>query len=306
MCFFNSSRRQRLKYLSDVKSYIENSNRNSEAKEILIEFAIERCEDETVRTWLRENSESEVFFKLVDMFYFLKQKLDEEKKKADDTENIHIIFVAHGSIEESMVPSSCLLPLPTIKDVLLYSPWNCYIDANAAYGIATGHIEPQDREFKCGNKNCQFPDKDHQPTYLPDHWNSMKEAGGLIPNIQVSTLRKPEDHAWKRFQLLEDKHGRPGRNRIVIPFILPDCFGSVSVPFFVITLALSLVLSFSGYRATVHLAACLGKSSDYRLDESYLKYQYACTIDRTCMTCSEEKFSHRYPDLYRALKAVFG
>ena len=237
------------------------------------------------------------------MFSFLQKELDKQKEKID-RDDIDIIFVAHGCIE-SMIPASCLLPSPTIKDVLLYSPWNCVITADVAYGVATGRIEPQHRVFSCAGGNCPYPDQYHQPENLPDHWNSMKKAGGQkVPNIIVGTLRKPEDSAWKRFEILQGVHGQPGRNRIVIPFMLPV---EMTVPFFVVTFVLSLVLYFTRFRATVHLAACLGKSSnETSLPVDYLKRQYAYTIDKTGMTTSWEMFLNRETDLYRAFKAVFG
>ncbi|KAK0141755.1 hypothetical protein N1851_020579 [Merluccius polli] len=296
--------------LADVKRCIENSNRSSKEKETLIKFAIKYCKDEDVRQWLRENSESVAFFKLVDMFHFLEQELDKKKKKID-RKDIDIIFVAHGAIEESKIPASCLLPLSTIKDVLLYSPWNCTINAGVAYGVATGCIQPQHRRFSCRGKGCQIPDERHRPTSLPNRWNSMKAAGGRkIPNIIVVPLRIPKDGAWEGFKFLKGKYGEPEKNRIVIPFILPGEIGSsLRLPFFVITLALSLVLCFTSYEATVHLAACLSKiSAQTKLSEDDLKAQYACTIDKTRMTYPENMLSAIDGDtnLYRALKAVFG
>lgn len=185
--------------LAEVKRCIENSNRSSAERKKLIQFVIERCKDEEVVQWLKENSESEALFELVNMFNFLKQEL-EKKKKTIDREEIDIIFVAHGAIRVPMIPASCLLPLSTIKDVLLYSPWNCPINAGVAYGIATGRMQPQHRVFTCRRNGCEYPDRFHQPTNLPNCWNSMKAARGwMIPNIYVSTLRVPDDGAWNGY-----------------------------------------------------------------------------------------------------------
>ncbi len=266
------------------------------------------CEDETVRRWLRENAQSVAFFELVNMFNFLKQVL-EKKLRCDSKENINIIFVAHGGIEEFFIPASALLPLSTIKDVVLYSPWNCAIDAGVAYGIATGNIQPPHRFFFCtSGEDCRIPDTFHRPTNLPNCWNSMKAAGGyMIPNITVSPVGS-EEGVWKQFEFLEGMYGQPGKNRIVIPFLLPGETGSwLRVPFFVVTLALSLVLWFSPYKATVHLAACLCKTyTGSTCYEQYLQEQYSCTIDNTGMKPTEEMLINRYTNLYRACKAVFG
>ncbi|KAM7371380.1 hypothetical protein PAMP_008631 [Pampus punctatissimus] len=257
------------------------------------EFVIEKCEHEAVCRWLTENSGSDAFSQLEDMFIFLKKHIDEEEKK-DHSNTVDIIFDAHGSIKESMIPASWLLPLSSITDVILYSPWNCVITADVAYGVATGRIKPQHRVFYCGQtKSCQIPGEKHRPTKLPDHWNSMKKAGDkMIPNITLSPLKPPEDGSWKRFESLKKQYGQPGRNRIVIPFILPEESSSLeSVPFFIVTLALSLVLLSSRFKATVHLTACLGgRSAGKKFDQEYLKQQYACTMDNTGMQCSPDMF----------------
>lgn len=288
--------------LARVKHSIENTERSSDESETLITFLIEHCKDKDVQDWLSKNSKSNDFSKLVNMFHFLKQKLDEEEKKLHSN-TVDITFVAHGTITDSMIPASCLLPLPTITDVVLYSPWNCVITADAAYGVATGLIEPQHRVFLCKKKEeCKIPHQKHQPTKLPSEWNSIKKAGDRkIPKIMLYPLRLPEDGAWKAFEILENKHGKPGRNHIIVPFILPGK-SEGSVPFFVVSLALSVVLFFSRFQATLHLTACLAKYGKIKLDEDALKEQYCCTIDNTAMTSSQSMLPN---GLFRAFKEMF-
>lgn len=245
------------------------------------------CTDEVVLQWLRKNSESDAFSKLTDMFDFLKKHIDEEEKK-NHSDDVHITFMAHGSIGDFMIPASCYLPLPTITDVLLYSPWNC-VTSGLAYGIATGKLRPQHRVFSCEDKeSCTIPDDKHRPVNLPDHWNSLKKAGAqMVPNIMVSPLRDDDEY----FESLSAKHGPPGRNRIVIPFILPGREYE-SVPFSVVTLALSLVLLSSRFKATLHFDGCLSdRSTGQKFDRKYLQEQYACTIDNSRMECSPEAFN---------------
>lgn len=122
-----------------------------------------------------------------------------------------------------------------------------------------------------------LPDANHQSVNLPNHWNSLKRAGDqMIPNIMLSPLRPPED--CQRFESLAKNHGGPGRNRLIIHYMRPGCWRygfSESVPFFIITLALSLVLSTSRLKATGHLTACLtDRSADQECDEDYLEQQY--------------------------------
>ncbi|CAI5681716.1 unnamed protein product [Oreochromis niloticus] len=278
------------------------SPRSSAERKRLINLAIENCKDETVLQWLRENSESGTFRKLSDMFDFLKSKIDEEEKK-NHSDTVDIIFVAHGSIRDSMIPASCLLPLPTITDLVLYSPWNCGTTGAVTYGIATGKMRPQHRVFYRSlpfflHSRILF-DK-YQPLNLPDYWNSLKKAKGRnIPNIIVSPLQ-PNDGVWETFKSLSTKHGPPGRNRIVIPFILPE--ESESVPFSVVCLALSLVLLSSRFKATVHFNACLSDpSTGQKSDRKYLQEQYYCTEDTTVMTCSPDAFNVNWWDYFKSL-----
>lgn len=280
------------------------SPRSSAERKRLINLAIENCKNETVLQWLRENSESGTFRKLSDMFDFLKSKIDEEEKK-NHNDTVDIIFVAHGSIRDSMIPASCLLPLPTITDLVLYSPWNCGTTGAVTYGIATGKMRPEHRVFY---RNLPIPFvshsvilfDEHQPPNLPNYWNSLKKAGGQkIPNIIVSPLQE-DDGTWKKFKYLSTKHGPPGRNRIVIPFILPE--ESESVPFSVVALALSLVLLSSRFKATVHLDTCLSDASTgQKSDGKNLQEQYYCTEDNTVMTCSPDAFSVNWLDRFKSL-----
>ncbi|XP_051797372.1 uncharacterized protein LOC127531655 isoform X2 [Acanthochromis polyacanthus] len=294
----------------EILALLESNGRSSDERKRLITTAMENCKDQTNLKWLRENAESDVFSELVEMFAFLKRHVDEEEKKSHDN-TVDIILVAHGAIIYRMIPACYLLPLNSITDLILYSPWNCNITAEVTYGVATGKMKPQHRVFYCGTKKlfkfpaealdmknplkqpkirecCQLPDEKHQPMDLPDQWNSLKRAGGrMIPNIFIGFMT-PDDGVWKTYKRLSETHGAPGRNRIVIPFIFP-AEQKRSVPLSVVMLALSLVLLSSRFKATVHLAACLGYSSaGHKMDS--LKDQYSCTTDNTTMKSSPDMF----------------
>ncbi|XP_069371596.1 uncharacterized protein [Paralichthys olivaceus] len=300
--------REHKETLAKVKRSIENPERSFEEKQILLMFAMKTCQNEQVRQWLRWNSGSETFFKLVDLFKLMQkeimQKSDEDESDDEDDESeVDIIFVAHGSIRDSKIPASCLLPLSNIKDVLLYSPWNCLLAAPAAYDIATGLIQPNHRKFLCNTKSgCEIPHERHVPGKLPDDWNSMKEAD-QIPNIMVSTLRVPQDGAWRAVVRLTEEYGKPGRGRVVIPFILPGL--TVRIPFYIVTWVMSLVLSFFQIQATVHLAACLGDKSTKKFSRGFLEEQYSYTIDNSAMTSAAARVPIRHVQLYRNFQAMF-
>lgn len=193
--------------------------------------------------------------------------------------------MAHGAIKDFLLPASRLLPLSCVNDVVLYSPWNCITRMEAVYGIAMGLIRPQHRVFitrdGAGVHDGQVK--------VPNRWNSMKAAGDqLIPNVVLSS--HGVDRLWSSFEILAHKYGHPTRNRIIIPFIPPPESGSWGdVPLFVVTLALALALLSSRFRATIHLATCLGdQSTGQPFDKGYLTNQYACTEDNIVMTSSLE------------------
>lgn len=267
------------------------------------------CDDETLQ-WLSNNSKSEskTFLKLVDLFHLLKETIYEETKK-NHSNHIDITFVAHGSIQQPVIPAGRLLPLPTIADVVLHCPWNCLLSSDAAYGVATGLMKPEDTRFCCINEKCCLPTKNHCPKEL-QQWNSMrkaKEKEESVPNIMVSPVKRQTDGAWKQFQILKTEHGGPETNRFVILYTVQGKVKpSDRVPFCAVTLALSLVLFFSRFTANVHLAACLGDRSQAELDKTDLDRQYAWANDNTGMTCRENLFPEKDTRLYRVMEAVFG
>lgn len=84
------------------------------------------------------------------------------------------------------------------------------------------------------------------------HWTSVRKAGDqMIPNIVLRPL-KPSENI--------ETHSQPGRNCIIIPFILPGQSRD-RVPLSVVTLGLALVLLSSRFKATVRLCACLTEAS---------------------------------------------
>ncbi|XP_008414672.1 uncharacterized protein LOC103469003 [Poecilia reticulata] len=302
--------REALKKLVRIKFIIEKETRTRDEKRELIDHAINNTPYPEVKQWLRENAESDVFFHLVNLTNFIAQKLNEEakKKKGKDREKkkIELVFLAHGSIVDLMIPARCLLPLPSITDVLLYSPWNCLLYPEAAYSIATGSIQPHHRQFGCTNPDlCPFLPAAHTSFRLPHSWNSMRNTGlQSVPIIMVSPVAKIGDPAFAAFIALAAHFGEPAANRYLIPYLAP-WIGKV--PFFIVTLAMSLVLFFSGYEATVHLAACLGKSpGNAVMQEEYLQWQYAYAVDNTGMTVPRESIRYIDGPVFNMFKAVFG
>ncbi|XP_029913855.1 uncharacterized protein LOC115363726 [Myripristis murdjan] len=239
---------------------------------VLIELAMENCEDEATRKWLEENSQSQAFSELVGVFHYLKELIDDEEKKGHSRE-VDIILVARGSVDDDVIPASCLRPLDTIQDVLLYAPWSGLINANTEYNTARRWMVPYHRSFD-------------KSTNLPDQWSAKGEdRNQKVRNITLSPLG-PEGLTSKVLEHLKNNiDDFPERNCIVVPYLDPGNDGSSEgTPLFVVTVALSLVLIFSRFRATVHLAA----SRDYdflpgTLDDAELECQYAQAVQKIKM-----------------------
>ncbi|XP_030264020.1 uncharacterized protein LOC115575815 isoform X1 [Sparus aurata] len=322
-----------LEDLAEVRRIIESSDRSDEENQRLMVYIINKCPNAEIKESLKENFQSLVILPLVDMYRCLVEEFNKKEKLDKDFD---IIFVAHGEIDSFMFSANYLMPLPSIRDVVLYSPWNCAINADVAYGVATGSIQPHHRVFfRIPQQGCPVPDYVDPPDKLPNDWNSMSEAGGSrIPRILLSPLKdpnqkpevpgeKPGDPAWNHVVFLQDRLGEPGRNRVLIPFTHQpwtdfakkiqffDKTGSFDkIPFWIVTLVLSVVLEVCGYRATVHLAACLDRSEEEFLNEAELQYGY--TIDNTMMGSSEERIQseNRKPKvhdaMYKFFKDMFG
>lgn len=174
----------------------------------LIGSASDKCHNQDVKQWLRENSESEDFCQLPGIFHYLQGRIAAEEKKDHDA-CVDIVLLAHGAIKDFLLPASRLLPLSSVSDVVLYSPWNCRTRIETVYGVATGLIRPQHRIFTT-TEGARVGDGQVK---VPNHWNSMKAAGDqLIPNVVLSSHQV--DGLWSSFENLAHMYGRPHRNRI--------------------------------------------------------------------------------------------
>ncbi|XP_039510990.1 uncharacterized protein LOC120465351 [Pimephales promelas] len=281
--------------LLKIKNLIKNLggyslNMTEEAQKIINYIKI-TCPDNTVSSWLQTH---EIAF--VNLLRFFLEKLGHilEDLTKPYRGHIHIVIVAHGGIVDEFMPAGGLVPTPNITDTVLYSPWNCAIDANAAFGIAQGSIQATDRVF-VNMARCE-------PNPLPNRWNSMRESPSDIPVILLSPVTE-EDGAWKYFN--QYRIGMEIEDRVIIPYLVPEKlkkeFGQI--PLFIFIFAISFLLMMYNKTATVHLAACLsrGGSPERRVE---WRRQYAYTSDGAYMTVNiENKYMHN--DLYRAFRSLF-
>ncbi|XP_014913907.1 uncharacterized protein LOC106963491 [Poecilia latipinna] len=281
-----------IRKLNGIKNIRENINKNQYEKNTLVDYTKNTFKTAEVQQWLNDTKQPDVLPRLEDLVVSIYNKL---KKKVRNKKKTELIFLAHGSIEDQMIPASSLLPPRFITDVLLYSPWNCFLSAEAAYGIAKGTIrpdaDPDHRQFKCTSPCDGLTEgHPHKPPNLPRNWNSMRISGSSnIPKIMVSPVGEQEGEMYTRFTDLMASYGEPRGKRVVFTYKAPDFD---ILPFSDVMLAISVVLSFFECEATVHLAAHLIKSPKAgKMQEEHLSQQYAYTVDNTTMTVPEETFS---------------
>ncbi|MEQ2183354.1 hypothetical protein GOODEAATRI_031795, partial [Goodea atripinnis] len=132
--------------------------------------------------------------------------------------------------------------------------------------------------------------------FLPDaidSWTDLIDDNNVTEASQ--SLRSKAEEIRKIIRTLREQ------------FNINEYVGFGSVHFFTVMLALSVVLHVSEYEATVHLAACLGKTSpETMMEEDYLNQQYAYTVNNTGMTVPSETIRSTHSPLFKMFKAVFG
>ncbi|XP_066513497.1 uncharacterized protein [Hoplias malabaricus] len=270
------AQREIIKKLSELKVLIKKLGGYScamdEIGEKVLNYIAATCYNQSVISWLEETCNR---VQLLNLLRFVRDHLLEyleEETKRRQRRHLHIVFVAHGSINEMFMPAAALVPTPSIIDTLLYSPWNCLINAVAACGIAEGSIRLQQRRF------CMLDGGEANNRY-PSSWNAMRKSRYNIPVIMLHSMHPDDDNAWKTFVQLGGNLYR--EDRIIVPYIMP--IKGPSIPFFVLVFATSFLLMITGVQATVHLAACLDRAGSSPKPEEWER-QYAYTYDNTYMT----------------------
>ncbi|XP_016424813.1 uncharacterized protein LOC107753202 [Sinocyclocheilus rhinocerous] len=126
------------KKMWEMKNLIKNLRKYSlsmtEIGQKIINYVIQSWTDDAVVSWLKTLPHQIQF---VNLLYFFTERLNQlpDRLKKNRGGHIDIVIVAHGEITNGLMPASLLMPTPTIIDTVLYSPWNCLIDAYAACEI---------------------------------------------------------------------------------------------------------------------------------------------------------------------------
>ncbi|XP_030635631.1 uncharacterized protein LOC115816706 [Chanos chanos] len=260
----------------------------------IVNHVISNCTSATVRSWLQQERNNVLFLNYVRYMNVQFKSYQAEMEKKLHYGLIHIVFVAHGKITGKPVPACCLLPLNSIDHVVLYSPWNCSIDAKAAAGIALGTITPDKRVFNPA---------ENTPNPIPQGWNFIRQAGEtLIPEIIVSPVTSNEP-VWQIFSEIKNS-GFWHENRLLIPYVVQEenSYLSPEIPLHLLLLALSCALPVS-VKIRFHLAACLNRTED--VTDRQMLQQYAWTPDRTVMSANLDQ-TIQNPRLFEAFQSMFG
>ncbi|RXN13483.1 complement C1q 2 isoform X2 [Labeo rohita] len=255
----------------------------------IINYIIGTCTDNSVISWLQSKTH-QIEFTNVLRFYQESGILEDLHKHRE--RHIHIVFVAHGRIVAEFMPAGGLVPVPIIRDTILYSPWNCKIDGSAAYSVAQGSINMSNRTFSS------------LPNPFPNRWNSMRESRYNIPGIILSPF-VPEEQAWTYFQVLWRQRTMEIDGRVIIPYLvrqnLVNAFGEI--PFCVFLFAASFMPCLFEGTATVHLAACLDRAGSPLMPVEW-RTQYAYTNDGAFMSVNMDQRNVN-PGLFRAFRSLF-
>ncbi|XP_051717011.1 uncharacterized protein LOC127494867 [Ctenopharyngodon idella] len=263
----------------------------------IMDYIMGTCTDNTVISWLQGITHQIEFVNLLRFFLENLAPILEDLTRPDGG-HIDIVFVAHGTIVDQFMPAGGLVPTPTIRDTILYSPWNCSIDSHAAFGIAQGNIQVTNREFY-NTRNTLY----YEPNPLPRCWNSMRRSLHNIPGILLSPVT-PEERAWALFHQFWMNRSME-IDRVIIPYVVPqnmvNAFGEI--PLYMFIFVTSFILMVQGKTATVHLAACLDRAGSPPRPAEWRR-QYAYTSDGTVMTMyMDDRYMNSM--LFRALRSLF-
>ncbi|XP_036415496.1 uncharacterized protein LOC118799636 [Colossoma macropomum] len=280
--------KKRIKNLGDYSLVM------SEDEQEIVDYIQATCHDPIIVSWL-ETREHKT--EILNFLRFIRNNLDKEIRGRNKRDILHIVFVAHGAIVDQFVPAASLVPA-NIIDTVLYSPWNCLIDACAAYGIAQGCIRLHQTRFLNWLTRATV-----SPNIWPRHWNFMSRPTPDIPQILLAPVGHKEP-VWNEFQ--EIGGSLQSGDRIIIPYLVPE---NLKINFPVLHIqtviyALSIVLMITERRATVHLAACLGRNGTPQMVKEWER-QYAYTNDDTIMTFDLDEMTVD-PLLFQAFKLMFG
>ncbi|XP_049336880.1 uncharacterized protein LOC125802540 [Astyanax mexicanus] len=249
--------------------------------------------------WLQETiktiSSAIRFLNIIRYFY---KNLVQAKHGRVLSGELHIVLVGEGSFNNQVCPAELLIPGDSITDTILYSPWNCSIDANVAYGIATGDLQLQHRHF--WNNQAM----EQQQPQVPDHWNSIRaQHQEFVPEIILGPITANAD----LITALADWINLYNRNRIIIPYAAGGNLAHwlPSVPLYQIIGAIAVLLKIiPPHKATIHLAADLEYGEAAQPNVERLNAQYVYTPAGTVMTTQNMQFTE-FPRLYDVFRTIF-
>jgi hypothetical protein len=207
--------------------------------------------------------------------------------------DVEIVLVARGSISGCWETGSSVVDHPGINDVVLYQPWNCALDANAAFAICSGSLKPSGRNFK----HCIHYSRDGRPKRCCqqqglNYLTRAKQA--KIPQIFVQACLMDRKNLGEVSCQLGSHDKFDNTENQLQRFILPYAvrvsegphFGRV--PLSIVCQAIGAVCSMFNLTATIHMVCDL--TSD-KLDQVKHVKQYCHVISdvpdqQPTMTCT--------------------
>ncbi|KAI4871456.1 hypothetical protein NFI96_004187 [Prochilodus magdalenae] len=283
----NMERHQALVKMPEVHEALRNLGAYSKVVDAdgwrVLAYLSKHCKE--ISYWIKVTNGAVECLNLVRYLYKQLDRAVASQKEADSSKDreVHIVLVGDGSITNQVCSSSSFVPLETITDTILYSPWNCAIDPKVTYGISAGCILPHHRAFRNGEP--QGP--------LPGHWNSMAAQRGTgVPEIILGPLKTDLDGILKVTAIAGALLKNPDRVVILYPSdgvfpVLPK-----AMPLSQIVAIIAFLFMFTpSCKATIHLAAGLEYRGRTPPDVNMWQNLYAYTPNGTVMTLQNTELS---------------
>ena len=166
-------------------------------------------------------------------------------KKPPKKEITYLTFLAHGNVQNPLLPCSLNYLNESVESITLYVPWGCGLHSSAAYGILTGSIRINNVQYT----EVVMPRG-------PFDWNTLPRDDTLIPEVVFNQVTRSEnvyDSLMSLFHLLE------GNTRgLVIPYFqLPGMPNLPEIPLWALANVVGVLGWLLDVPFSIHIAACM-------------------------------------------------
>lgn len=167
-------------------------------------------------------------------------------KKKEGKKIIDLTFLAHGNVQNALLPCTLCYLNESVESITLYVPWGGALHSSAAYGILIGNISINTVNYTT----------DYVLPHFPFDWNTLPRDGTLFPDVvfnQVTTSENAYNSLMCLFHLPEGK-----TRELVIPYFkLPGGPNLPEIPLWALTNVVGVLDWLLDVRFRIHIAACM-------------------------------------------------